>query len=235
MDHEAILVVDGGPHDGETVPLGLTATLGRHLANEVVLEEDGVSRQHAKIVQADEGFHLRGLSSTNGTFVNSENIKKEHHLLKDGDSIRLGTSNASFIFHSPTAQTLTITLAETIEDPATQVVATVPPVAGDEEHYQGTVRLRVEGSMRLVMRLTERLKLRPDSRVLRMAKNQQGDTDLWLALSQPVSIRQVLSALEDVSHVSPTRGRDLSEGSKDPPLTVMLKAADDPSKSDPTH
>ena len=102
----AVLLVEGGPDDGRMIPLiGGTNTLGREVINDVVDTETGVSRKHAEIVETDAGYHLRDLSSLNGTFVNKNRIQAGSHLLFDGDRIQLGPSKVIFIFKSDRATT----------------------------------------------------------------------------------------------------------------------------------
>ena len=55
------------------------------------LDDDGVSRQHAKIVrQPDGSVAITDLNSTNGTFCNGERVGTK--VLKDGDKIQIGTA-----------------------------------------------------------------------------------------------------------------------------------------------
>jgi hypothetical protein len=226
MAYEAILVVKGGPNDGEMVPLGHTIKMGRLSDNDVVVREKGVSRNHAEIVESDTEYRLRDLSSTNGTFVNGEKIVGDC-TLKDGDDVRLGTNKVFFTFHLPGPDTEEVTLkGATDAVPPTEPVETAPP----EVNYEGTVRLRVNagGKMGLVVEFARRLHDQPDFRLLRMVMSRRGDTEIWLALRRPVSLRKVLGAVEGVLHVSPTRGRDLRLGAIGPPLTVQL-GAEEPS------
>ena len=72
--------------------------LGRRSDNDVVVDENWVSRQHALIIETSTGFALRDLNTTNGTFVNGGRIGPAEHLLNHGDSIRLAGSQVSFIF-----------------------------------------------------------------------------------------------------------------------------------------
>ena len=110
-----MLVVEGGPNDRDEIPLSKpTTTLGRQAGNDVVVAEPGVSRQHAEIVEAGAGYYLRDLKSTNGTFVNSKRVADDDYLLRDGDSIRLGASTSHYVFRSPSANTLQITLVDEI-------------------------------------------------------------------------------------------------------------------------
>jgi Nif-specific regulatory protein len=53
-----------------------------------VLNNQHVSRHHAKVVKTPEGYLLQDLASTHGTFVNESRI--EQHTLKHGDKISLG-------------------------------------------------------------------------------------------------------------------------------------------------
>ncbi len=57
---------------------------------EVRLEDDGISRKHAKLIaQPDGQYRLVDLGSRNGTFVNGRRI--EEAVLNDGDRIQMGT------------------------------------------------------------------------------------------------------------------------------------------------
>ncbi len=70
--------------------------IGRDRKASLPIPDKRLSRRHA-IVQyvAEKGFFLMDLDSTNGTFVNSELVRRPI-LLKDGDRIRLGS--LSFVF-----------------------------------------------------------------------------------------------------------------------------------------
>jgi serine phosphatase RsbU (regulator of sigma subunit)/pSer/pThr/pTyr-binding forkhead associated (FHA) protein len=79
-----------GP-DGQENFLPLVAAevlIGRKGDADVVLNNQHISRHHAKIVKTPEGYFLQDLGSTHGTFVNEARI--EHHVLKHGDKISLG-------------------------------------------------------------------------------------------------------------------------------------------------
>ena len=252
LPDEALLLIEGGPDNEEAIPVvGPTTTLGRQSSNDVVVAETGVSRKHAEIVQEEGGYYLRDLSTTNGTFVNRKKIGEEDHPLKDGDSIRLGASEVSLVFHSPMASTLQLTLVQSAihdvpdgaeesegptkpleEPPANTRAVEVPGATGDaaddEALYEGTVRLNVQtqSNMGLVVNFTQRLREQPEFRLLRLSKNRKGGVDVWLALREPVSLRRLLSTVEGVVAVSLTRGRDLSPESADSPLTLTLGGED---------
>ena len=238
---QPMLVMDGGLDGEELVPVGPVTSMGRQPGNDVVVAEAGVSRRHAEIVSSDEGYLLRDLESTNGTFVNEERLESSNYLLKDGDEIRLGASKQSISFRHSSANTIQITLVqpaitpealeETMEAEQGPPAATVdeseasPTEESLEEFYEGTVRLNVhvEGNMGLVVNFVQQVRERPDLRLLRLTNNRKGGVDVWIALREPVPLRQVINDMDGVSGVGIPAGRDLSPGSEDSPLTVHLK------------
>ena len=64
--------------------------IGRGSEVDIVLNEDMVSRKHAKMVTVGGQISIADLDSTNGTFVNGETVQKAR--LKEGDRILIGTS-----------------------------------------------------------------------------------------------------------------------------------------------
>ena len=88
---EAILLVRGGPNEGSSIPLSEGMTMiGRAPLNDIVLEEPGVSRQHAGIRGDSEGYWLADLGSRNGTFVNGKPVGADPIRLRNFDRIELG-------------------------------------------------------------------------------------------------------------------------------------------------
>lgn len=76
------------------------STLGRSPDCDVVIEEDGVSREHARIVVGGGRVVIEDLESRNGTFVNEERVEKR--ALRGGDRIRLGpTAEMEFVGDAP--------------------------------------------------------------------------------------------------------------------------------------
>src|SRR5438874_8913214 len=79
-----------GP-DGQENCLPLEAgevLIGRKGDADVVLNNQHVSRHHAKLVKTADGYFLQDLGSTHGTFVNETRV--ERHALRHGDKISLG-------------------------------------------------------------------------------------------------------------------------------------------------
>ena len=71
-------------------------TLGAMEDNDLVLNDETVSRYHCKIVQEDASYVLVDLGSTNGTFINRVRVREG--FLKPGCTIGIG--NAEVKFHA---------------------------------------------------------------------------------------------------------------------------------------
>jgi hypothetical protein len=78
------------PDMGRTTFAVTTAitTIGRAMDNSLVLNDTEVSGYHAELLTSAQGFILRDLKSTNGTFVNGRRITKQR--LFPGDEITIG-------------------------------------------------------------------------------------------------------------------------------------------------
>jgi len=95
----AWLVIKNGPRAGylqRIYPDGLL--VGRDARSDMVVDDEAVTRQHAKIRVEKEGdeekFYVQDLASGNGTFVNGEEILKQE--LHDGDEIQVGNTTLVF-------------------------------------------------------------------------------------------------------------------------------------------
>jgi pSer/pThr/pTyr-binding forkhead associated (FHA) protein len=73
--------------------------LGRQLDNDVVFQEESVSRSHAEIRCENGKYFLHDLLSTSGTFVNNRRI--ERCLLNSGDLISLANVQFMFVNNNP--------------------------------------------------------------------------------------------------------------------------------------
>ena len=69
-----------------------TATIGRAIESDIVVDETTVSRRHALLsAQPEGGLVLIDLGSTNGSFVNGVQVPPDELVwLADGDVITLG-------------------------------------------------------------------------------------------------------------------------------------------------
>ncbi len=79
-----------GLRQGESIALDAAeCIIGRSSKAAVRLEDDGVSRQHAKLLLGEAGIvNLVDLGSTNGTFLNGSQV--DVALVREGDRIELG-------------------------------------------------------------------------------------------------------------------------------------------------
>jgi hypothetical protein len=87
----ALLVVEG-----RRVLLPPTGgTVGRSRDCDVVLPDTGVSRRHAAIRPADDGWVVEDLGTTNGVLLNGREVHGEHPL-HPGDRLGLGSTEIAF-------------------------------------------------------------------------------------------------------------------------------------------
>lgn len=86
------------PEDSPTTHefVGSTLTVGRLGDNDVQVDDGSVSSRHAEIVAQDGSAVLRDLSSTNGTFLNGEQITGEV-AVNEGDEIYFGSVRSVFM------------------------------------------------------------------------------------------------------------------------------------------
>jgi hypothetical protein len=83
---------------GRRYPLrGAATRIGRLLDNDVVLDDDTVSRHHAVIVDTGNSFVIIDLQSANGVDVADQHIRTSA-TLADGDSIRICGHEFTFEF-----------------------------------------------------------------------------------------------------------------------------------------
>lgn len=74
--------------------------IGREVQCAVMLNDNSVSRQHSSITRLAEGYLLKDMGSSNGTYVNGHRIQEA--LLKDGDRISIG--DCEFWFEAPATE-----------------------------------------------------------------------------------------------------------------------------------
>jgi len=88
--------------------------VGRDQFCDIVLRNHTVSRQHARIVRAPDGYYLEDLGSLNGTYVNGHRLEARTKL-KDGDKIHI--YEVVTVFHSGVPRT---------DDDVNETLADVP-------------------------------------------------------------------------------------------------------------
>ena len=80
-----------GPDAGRTIPLSSPVEVGREQGVTLVLGDDLVSRRHARITPAPGGVTVEDLGSSNGTFINGNELHAPT-FATPGDQILVGVS-----------------------------------------------------------------------------------------------------------------------------------------------
>src|SRR3954462_7350081 len=95
----AYLVVLAGSRVGEMYRIDTEKTvIGRGQKAQIRLLDDGISREHALLLQEKDRVVLQDLGSTNGTYCNGLKVDKKE--LADGDKILVGsTTILKFTYH----------------------------------------------------------------------------------------------------------------------------------------
>lgn len=81
---------------GKRYPLRSELTIGRGPSNDLVLDLDDVSRQHACFTPEGEAWAVEDLGSTNGTQVNGVEIKARTPL-RNGDLVKIGRAIVKYL------------------------------------------------------------------------------------------------------------------------------------------
>lgn len=89
-DENPVLIILEGEQTGQRWTIeGDTFVIGRSASCHLVLPERQVSREHIRIYREGEKYFLKDLSSKNGTWINSEQLKGGTVELRDGDDISI--------------------------------------------------------------------------------------------------------------------------------------------------
>jgi predicted component of type VI protein secretion system len=103
-------------------------TVGRLSDNDVQLDEASVSSHHAEIELGESGAVLRDLESTNGTFLNGEQVTGEV-AIQDGDEVYFGGVRSVYMPAMPEAP------AETAPPSATPELAVAATGSGRPDNF----------------------------------------------------------------------------------------------------
>ncbi len=82
------LRIDDGGNAYEHPVEGDSVRFGRLDTCDIVLEDGGISREHAELEREGDGWVIADLGSRNGTFVNDAQVHRQR--LRQGDVVRLG-------------------------------------------------------------------------------------------------------------------------------------------------
>jgi predicted component of type VI protein secretion system len=84
------LVVGQGAHKGRNIPVsGPQFLIGRDSKCQLRPASQTISKRHCELLIRDEQCFVRDLNSTNGTFVNDQQVTGEQEL-HDGDALKVG-------------------------------------------------------------------------------------------------------------------------------------------------
>jgi two-component system, NtrC family, sensor kinase len=90
VDKATLLVVRGVDQGSRFEISGSPQSLGRGARNSIRILDTEVSRQHAEIIEEDGAYVLLDKQSSNGTFVNGNQVRRR--VLENGDQIQIGRS-----------------------------------------------------------------------------------------------------------------------------------------------
>jgi hypothetical protein len=92
----ALVIRSGGGRAGESFTIDEERmSIGRTPDASIFLDDVTVSRNHALLVERQDGHYIDDLGSLNGTYVNRRRI--ESHKLEDGDEIQVGKYKMSYL------------------------------------------------------------------------------------------------------------------------------------------
>jgi pSer/pThr/pTyr-binding forkhead associated (FHA) protein len=91
-----MLVVRRGPNAGSTFVLEEhETTVGRHPDSDIFLDDVTVSRRHALITRAGDGYRVTDVGSLNGTYVDHERVEQAD--LNDMQELQIGRFVLTFV------------------------------------------------------------------------------------------------------------------------------------------
>ncbi len=95
----ARLVALSGERIGAEHAVSSPCVLGRAASCSVRIDEESVSREHARLYERDGAWHIVDLNSRNGTFLNGRRVTKGE--VRPGDELALGRVRLRFAADAP--------------------------------------------------------------------------------------------------------------------------------------
>ena len=87
------LVITEGALEGTVIPLGTSQiTIGRAPDSTIVLEDDFVSTNHARLIPQGKNWIIEDLNSTNGTWIERDRVTKPT-VLSPRTTLRIGRTS----------------------------------------------------------------------------------------------------------------------------------------------
>ncbi|MCH2129884.1 MAG: sigma 54-interacting transcriptional regulator [Pirellulaceae bacterium] len=152
------LLLLNGPTPGTTVRLDPTSpevTIGRHHTRELQLDDERVSRLHAKVIFEEEQWHVVDCESTNGTSLNAQPVNRA--LLEAGDLIRIGERLILFVKNLGVEDE---DIPEPVQFKSTTLFGRLPPegqASPDVEQDMSATMSRVVRDLTVLCRLANQL------------------------------------------------------------------------------
>ncbi len=146
-----------------------SCVIGRSRSCNLRLPSADASRRHAEILAGRDGFVLRDLRSTNGTFVNGERV--EERTLRPGDRIEIGGDIITFCHVEATLERAATTIGED------KTILIERPALG--QTFQGSL---AEIPVFAVLQILEMGR----KTGLLLIESEQGPARLWLSAGAPV-------------------------------------------------
>jgi hypothetical protein len=133
MAHQ--LVMKTGPAPGKVYSLEKSEiSIGREVGSEVFVNDEEVSRRHARLTSQFGDYVIQDLGSTNGTFVNGQRTSGQR-ILKPGDTILLGEKVSLTYEEVPFDPNATRATRSSTEPPAPPPVPDYEPPPPQEAQY----------------------------------------------------------------------------------------------------
>jgi len=122
-------------------------TIGRDEANDIVTADEEVSRRHAVVARRGGLMILSDLDSSNGTFLNGEQVREG--VLRDGDEVRIGGVALRFISdqHEEAAQSVATLFGTARPDSAIETRTVIDATLSGAE-TQSTLRMEDVSQLR---------------------------------------------------------------------------------------
>ena len=89
------LLVRTSGDSGIVHKLGRRTTIGRTPDNDLHINEDFISRRHAVILASADSAIVEDLNSTNGVYVNGEQVTRRE--LREGDLLTIGQTSFRYV------------------------------------------------------------------------------------------------------------------------------------------
>lgn len=138
----------------EVLLRGDAVCIGRDSSNQVVLDSDNVSRNHAVIEPHGGGYRVRDLGSANGTWMGNQKVTSR--VLKSGTTIRIGGCQLVFKAGFSNDELSMANLPSPVRTTKRRPVVIVPGVMGSEL-WQGSEK--IWPNLKLLITNPELLKL----------------------------------------------------------------------------